>query len=300
MLAELPRRFARSAAALVLCLLAAGSSLAAPKHAELKYRSGCEPSELRGRLARPDSVDVSRACGNLYAPWGYRGSKAGLLAMRNFGRRHAGGQVASTLAARLLSGNTIDSAFKAMSRSAPCDAETGIPVYLIRFYVGNRSTFALLNFARGHALFFDGEEPLGMVVMGASADSLWSTLAQLMIDDPLLRAERPPAEPDSIVSRWMRTDEPPVLIEHHEPTYPPEALAAKVEGTVLVWVKVGDDGAVHDAYAEGYDEATFAEFVPMLRDAALASVWQYRFKPARNNGKPVEIWIAIGVGFTLP
>ena len=288
---------------MVLCMLAATSSLAAPKapkHVEPKYATGCKPDELRARLAHPDSVDIARACGNLYAPWGYRGSRAKLLGMRSFDRRHADGQVASALAARLLSGNTIDTVFKAMSKSAPCDAAAGKPVYLISFHAGKRSTLALVNFELGHTLFFDAENPLGMVAMGANADSLWSALAQVMVDDPLLRAKRPAAEPDSIVRGWIRTDEGPFPTDHHEPAYPPEALAARVEGMILVWIKVGTDGAVHDAYVEGGDEATFTEFVPVLRDAAIDAVWQDHYRPAMTNGKAVEVWLAIGVGFTLP
>ena len=284
---------ARLAPALALCALAAANAWAVPKPVAPKFFIEYKPGELHSRLEHPDSVDISRACGNLSAPWGYRGSHSPLLAMRSFGRRHADGRVASALAGQLLSGNTMDSVLKAVSRSAPCDAEAGKPVYLAKFYDGKRSTFALLNFGQGHALFFDGEEPLGMVVMGASADSLWSALAKVLVDDPLLRAERPRASPDSVTRGWRRTEEPPVPLESRDAPYPPEALAARLEGMVLVWVKVGADGAVHDAYVESGQDA-------MFRDAALESVWQYRFKPARNKGEPVETWIAIGVGFTLP
>lgn len=284
---------ARLARALMLTMLVAASAWAAPKPVAPKFFIEYKPGELHSRLERPDSVDISRACGNLSAPWGYRGSHSPLLAMRSFGRRHADGRVASALAGHLLSDNTIDSVVKAVSRSAPCDAEAGKPVYLVRFYDGKRSTLVLLNFEQGHALFFDDGEPLGLVIMGASADSLWSALARVLLDDPLLRAERPRASADSITRGWIRTDEPPRPVENHEPTYPPEALAARLEGMVLVWVKVGADGAVHDAYVESGQDAIF-------RDAALESVWQDRFKPARNKGEPVEAWIAIGVGFTLP
>jgi outer membrane biosynthesis protein TonB len=38
---------------------------------------------------------------------------------------------------------------------------------------------------------------------------------------------------------------------------------------------------------------------PMLRDVALDAVWQWSFKPALAKGKPIAVWVAIPVKFTL-
>ena len=294
---ESRRRVARLVPVLVLGILAAASACAAPmprapKEAFPKLYFGYAPAELRARLARPDSVDLSRACGNLNAPWGYRGPRGERMALRSFGRRHADRAFASALASSLLSDNTLDTAFKAMSGSAPCDEEAGKPVFLVRFYAGGRSTFALLNFEFGHVSFFDAEEPFGMVFMRASADSLWSALAGVLVDDPLLREPRPRTAPADLFARPdVFVDELPDVAYRAVPSYPPEAIAANVDGTIWTRVKVGADGIVHDAYVESGEA--------LLRDAALDAVWQWRFKPARNKGEPVEVWVAVPVKFSL-
>jgi protein TonB len=54
---------------------------------------------------------------------------------------------------------------------------------------------------------------------------------------------------------------------------------------------VGKDGAVHDAFV--------LQSIPQLDDAALDAVWDWKVKPARTNGKPIAVWVAIPVRFRL-
>ena len=39
--------------------------------------------------------------------------------------------------------------------------------------------------------------------------------------------------------------------------------------------------------------------VPMLTDAALDAVRRWRFRPGATGGKPVKVWLAVPVTFSL-
>jgi protein TonB len=281
------------AALLTLTLLLGAPPAAAGKPPALKGIAGCDPAALRARLAVLDSMDVSRACGNMYVPWAYRGPSGRHLVMRSYGRHRSDSLHARALADLLISGQTIDTTSKASSREVPCEPGSGRPVYLVGFHAPTRSTFAVLNFDYGNAVFFDAEEPLGMVTMGPSGDSLWAALAELLVDDPLLRAPRPaPVPTDSTQRGWIDIDKLPRSIYRVNPAYPTAALKQRVSGSVVVQVKVGVQGAVRDAVVVSGPS--------LLRDAALAAVWQWHFDPAVEQGKPIEVWIPVPIRFTLP
>jgi TonB family protein len=74
-------------------------------------------------------------------------------------------------------------------------------------------------------------------------------------------------------------DEAPVLEHGTKPYYPQEAFHRGIEGTVLVEFLIDDRGGV--AYAE------VRESIPALDAAALATIRQWRFRPARLKGQPV-------------
>ena len=66
---------------------------------------------------------------------------------------------------------------------------------------------------------------------------------------------------------------------------------AGVQGIVIVEVVIGIDGSVA--------EAQILRSIPMLDDAALEAVTQWRFEPVLLNGAPVEAIMAVTVNFTL-
>ena len=248
---------------------------------------GLRPSELRERLAAPDSGDVARACGNLYAPWGYRGQRGQLMAMRIFGRRHIDAERARALAAWLLGYRVIGYTVQEPDARSPCDPETGKPIFLASFHARDRSTFALLDFEHGEALFFDGEEPLGMVAMGADADSIWAALSKALVDDPVLRAPRPlPLPLDTALA-----EKPPEPFDMPTPVYPADAQRAGIWGDVFIEVRIATDGIVHDAFVIQGD--------PALREAALDAIWRWRFMPGIRKGNPIEVWVVVPVRFRL-
>jgi protein TonB len=73
--------------------------------------------------------------------------------------------------------------------------------------------------------------------------------------------------------------------------YPKAARDAGIQGTVMVMAQVLADGSV--------GEARVVKSIPGLDEAAVLAVKQYRFRPARQQGKPVAMWVGVPVKFTL-
>src|SRR4051812_13164838 len=74
--------------------------------------------------------------------------------------------------------------------------------------------------------------------------------------------------------------------------YPPEAMAAAIQGPVRVEVVINETGQVTDTKV--------VRSIPLLDDAALAAVREWRFKPTLVNGQPVPARNTVVVNFTLP
>ena len=81
------------------------------------------------------------------------------------------------------------------------------------------------------------------------------------------------------------------LIRDVAPQYPPEAGRARVEGTVVLMAVIGKDGSVQDVRVESG--------LPLLAEAAINAVRQWRYRPYLLNGEPVEIDSRITINFTL-
>lgn len=90
---------------------------------------------------------------------------------------------------------------------------------------------------------------------------------------------------------WRSVEELPAEVSRVAPVYPDLAREAQVEGTVQLWALVDLDGSVR--------EVRVRKSVPLLDEAAVAAVSRWRFTPALNNGRPVRVWVAIPVRFTL-
>jgi protein TonB len=90
---------------------------------------------------------------------------------------------------------------------------------------------------------------------------------------------------------YVYVEELPEAISKPTPAYPDIAREAGVDGTVLVQALVGKDGKVKDTKV--------VKSIPMLDAAAEAAVKQWVFKPALSNNKPVAVWVAVPVRFTL-
>jgi protein TonB len=81
------------------------------------------------------------------------------------------------------------------------------------------------------------------------------------------------------------------LIHDVAPIYPPEAGRARIEGTVVLLALIGKDGTVRDVRVQSG--------APLLAQAAIDAVRQWRYRPYLLNGDPVEIDSQITITFNL-
>ena len=103
----------------------------------------------------------------------------------------------------------------------------------------------------------------------------------------------PPPPPVDTPPAKVRVGEvrQPVKIHDAAPLYPAIAQSARVQGIVIIQATVGVDGQVIDA--------SVLRSVPLLDEAALAAVRQWRYTPTRLNGAPVAVVMTVTVNFTL-
>jgi len=75
------------------------------------------------------------------------------------------------------------------------------------------------------------------------------------------------------------------------PYYPPEAKEQRIQGTVRLQALIAEDGAVQ--------ELDWMEGDPILAEAAIAAVRQWRYRPMLIKGVQVEVQSTVDVVFTL-
>jgi len=75
------------------------------------------------------------------------------------------------------------------------------------------------------------------------------------------------------------------------PIYPAIAQAARVQGVVIIQATIGVNGQVVDA--------AVLKSIPLLDEAALAAVRQWRYTATRLNGQPVAVVMTVTVNFQL-
>jgi protein TonB len=125
---------------------------------------------------------------------------------------------------------------------------------------------------------------VGGVPGGALSEVLGSThgvpvLAKTPVPTPVKRMR--------IASRVAEAN----LIHDVAPQYPPEAGRARIEGAVVLMAVIGKDGSVEDVRVESG--------LPILAQAAIDAVKQWRYRPYLLNGEPIEIDSRITINFTL-
>ena len=83
----------------------------------------------------------------------------------------------------------------------------------------------------------------------------------------------------------------PAKTRHVAPIYPPVALAARQEGLVILEAVIAENGSVSDVRV--------LRSIPLLDQAAIDAVRQWRFTPTLLNGQPVPIVMNVTVNFQL-
>ena len=83
----------------------------------------------------------------------------------------------------------------------------------------------------------------------------------------------------------------PALVYRVEPVYPPFAMAANIQGTVILEAVVDEQGAVQDV--------TVIRSQGLLDKAAIAAVRQWRYSPLLLNGRPEKFVLTVVLTFHL-
>ena len=76
-----------------------------------------------------------------------------------------------------------------------------------------------------------------------------------------------------------------------QPTYPPIAQSARVQGVVILEATIGPDGRVQDVRV--------LRSIPLLDAAAIEAVRQWVYTPTLLNNVPVPVIMTVTVNFTL-
>ncbi len=86
----------------------------------------------------------------------------------------------------------------------------------------------------------------------------------------------------------------PRVVKEVKPQYTPEAMSARIEGTVLMTTVIGTDGIPDDIRVTRSLDAEYG-----LDKQAVAALAQWRFEPGRRDGKPVAVLVTVEMHFTL-
>jgi len=82
-----------------------------------------------------------------------------------------------------------------------------------------------------------------------------------------------------------------LLVRRVNPTYPPLARQARIQGVVVLQAQISKGGDIENLQLiSGH---------PMLAPAAIEAVKQWKYKPYLLNGEPVEVDTQVQVNFTL-
>jgi protein TonB len=82
-----------------------------------------------------------------------------------------------------------------------------------------------------------------------------------------------------------------LVLHRVQPTYPPLARQARIQGSVVLQAEISRDGSIQNLHLiSGH---------PMLAPSAIEAVKQWKYKPYILNGEPVEVETTITVNFTL-
>jgi protein TonB len=81
------------------------------------------------------------------------------------------------------------------------------------------------------------------------------------------------------------------LIRKVQPTYPPLAKSARIQGPVVLFAVISRSGTI--------DNLQVLSGHPMLVQAAIDAVQQWRYRPYILNQEPIEVETQITINFVL-
>jgi protein TonB len=99
---------------------------------------------------------------------------------------------------------------------------------------------------------------------------------------------QPPPKPRPHISSGVMAG---LIVNKVTPAYPPIAMASHTEGTVVLQATISRNGTI--------ENLRVASGSPLLQQAALDAVAQWRYKPYLLDGQPVEVETTVEVQFKL-
>jgi protein TonB len=111
---------------------------------------------------------------------------------------------------------------------------------------------------------------------------------------PSMAPPPPPPAPAPAPAKPVRVGgeiEAPTLLHRVNPEYPQIAINAKVEGVVILEATVGADG--------GVNHVRVLRSSPLLDNAAIEAVRQWRYSPLQLNGRAQPFILTVTVSFNL-
>lgn len=130
----------------------------------------------------------------------------------------------------------------------------------------------------------------GFVVPGGTGSRETGMQIMSLLPPPPRPSAPPPAPPTRpvLISGGVSQG---LLIQQVRPAYPALAIAARVQGPVILTAIISRGGTIENLrLVSGH---------PMLVQAAVDAVRQWRYRPYLLNGAPVEVETQITVNFTL-
>ncbi|HKF01551.1 MAG TPA: energy transducer TonB [Candidatus Sulfotelmatobacter sp.] len=143
------------------------------------------------------------------------------------------------------------------------------------------------NQAPPHVNYNNDPGVVGSTGPGGAREGVWKSL-----NDSLSRVQ-PPPPPPATIKREFKTSSmlEGYLIRRVQPNYPPLARSARIQGPVVVTALISRSGTMVNVTAvSGH---------PMLVQAAVQAVSQWRYRPYILNGEAIEVETQITVNFVL-
>lgn len=135
-----------------------------------------------------------------------------------------------------------------------------------------------------------GNAILGDTVPGAIPDGNADGVQNSLLASMMRNATPPVHAVPALVIRPSTAQES-LLIRQIKPAYPPLAISTRTQGAVVMQAMISRNGSIESLEVlSGH---------PLLINAAVDAVKQWRYRPFLLNGEPVEVQTRITVNFTL-
>ena len=126
-------------------------------------------------------------------------------------------------------------------------------------------------------------------------DDVTIETTDLDFDDAIVDLPPPPppgsGEEEEEILEFYLVEDKPILIKQVPPKYPEIARKAGLEGKVFLKFLVAKDGRV--------STVTVLKGQEIFRQSAIDAILQFKFKPAQQNDKPVNVWMTQPITFRL-